>query len=206
MNIGYNQSSLSSRRLTFITWNLCTLKRFKFIECTFTFLFLFSISAVPGLVLSEDDDRKIHETPTKSVIYESDVFKDSGPVLSSRASLTAEEILARVEVAKLGEQTSGGAVDIQDVINAGELNEDKMKEIGKALVEKHMIESVDLENRLRESEIKDINFILNDVDAQKKAAILEIQNELKVCLFVHFCCCLFALFSGVFLLFFCIVV
>lgn len=129
-----------------------------------------------------EDDQKIREAALKEpVMYEGDLSKDGGaPMLSSRASLTAEEILARVEVAKLGEQTSGGAVDIRDVINAGELNEEKMKEISKALVEKHMIESVDLENHLRENETKDINFILNDIENQKKAAILDIQNELKV--------------------------
>lgn len=96
------------------------------------------------------------------------------------SSLTAEEILARVEVAKLGEATSGDAVDIKDLINTGELTDGKRKEIVKALVEKHMIESLDLENNLRENELKEINFILQDMDVKKKEAIMELQQELKV--------------------------
>ena len=111
-------------------------------------------------------------------IYASDIF--TPPPVVSRASLTADEILARVEVAKLGEASDGAAVDIKEIINAGELTEEKRKEIAKALVEKHMVESVDLENQLRENEIKDINFILQDIDVKKKEAILELQQELKV--------------------------
>ena len=85
-----------------------------------------------------------------------------------------------MEVAKLGEATSGDAVDIKDLINTGELTDGKRKEIVKALVEKHMIESLDLENNLRENELKEINFILQDMDLKKKEAIMELQQELKV--------------------------
>ena len=102
------------------------------------------------------------------------------PELTTRASLSAEEILARVEVAKLGEATSGGsAVDIQDVINAGELTEEKRKEISKALVEKHMLESVNLENKLREQEIQEINEILTETEKGKQEAIKKVQASLK---------------------------
>lgn len=102
------------------------------------------------------------------------------PELTTRASLSAEEILARVEVAKLGEATSAGsAVDIQDVINAGELTEEKRKEISKALVEKHMLESVNLENKLREQEIQEINEILTDTEKGKQEAIKNVQASLK---------------------------
>ena len=131
------------------------------------------ISAVPGLVVS--DTPVTHEA--SDPVYRSDVFQPAPR--SARASLSAEEILARVEVAKLGEATSGGSVDIQDVIDAGELTEEKRKEIGKALVEKHMLESVDLENKLRESEIQNIDSILEDVEKQKKAAIQQVQDSLK---------------------------
>ena len=111
-------------------------------------------------------------------IYESEVFTTPAPLVS-KASLSADEILARVEVAKLGEASSGEAIDIADVINAGELTDEKRQEIAKALVERHMIDSVDLENRLREAEIKEINFILQDIEDKKKEAILELQSELK---------------------------
>ena len=100
--------------------------------------------------------------------------------LISRASLSAEEILARVEVAKLGESTSGGsAIDIQDVINAGELTEEKRKEIAKALVEKHMLESVALENKLRGQEIQTINDVLTEIDNDKQEAVKKVQASLK---------------------------
>lgn len=118
-----------------------------------------------------------HETIAGEPVYKSDVFQPAPR--SARASLSAEEILARVEVAKLGEVASGGSIDIQDVIDAGELTEEKRKEIGKALVEKHMLESVELENKLRDGEIQNINAILEDVDKQKKAAIQEVQESLK---------------------------
>lgn len=131
--------------------------------------------AGPGMNMSETS---LKDGAPSAAIYESDVFNPAP--LQSRASLSAEEILARVEVAKLGEASSGGAIDIKDVINAGELTDEKRKEIAKALVEKHMIESVDLENQLRENEINEINFILQDMDVKKKQAILEIQQELKV--------------------------
>ena len=101
-------------------------------------------------------------------------------LLVSRASLSAEEILARVEIAKLGEATSGGsAIDIQDVINAGELTEEKRKEIAKALIEKHMLESVSLENKLRGQEIESINEVLSEVENDKQEAIKKVQTSLK---------------------------
>lgn len=100
--------------------------------------------------------------------------------LVSRASLSAEEILARVEVAKLGEASSGGsAIDIRDVINAGELTEGKRKEISKALVEKHMLESVSLENKLRDDEIQNINQVLSEVEKDKQEAIQKVQASLR---------------------------
>ena len=99
--------------------------------------------------------------------------------LESRASLTADEILARVEVAKLGEATSTHQVDIRDVIAAGELTEEKRKEIMKAIVEKHMMESVKLESELRGNEIKEINGVIDEFEQKRNEMVKEAKRELE---------------------------
>lgn len=142
------------------------------IFCQFYGLYLFIVhfTAVPGLIVTES-------LPVREAVT-GEPHRPSP--LVSRASLSAEEILARVEVAKLGESTSGGsAIDIQDVINAGELTEEKRKEIAKALVEKHMLESVALENKLRGQEIQSINEVLTEIDNDKQKAVKKVQASLK---------------------------
>ena len=63
---------------------------------------------------------------------------------------------------------------------SGEFNEDRKQKIAKELIEKQMVELVNLENSLRDNEIKEINFTLQEGDFLKKQDVLEVQKELKV--------------------------
>ena len=59
------------------------------------------------------------------------------------------------------------------------MTEEKRKEIAKALVEKHMLESVALENKLRGQEIQTINDVLTEIDNDKQEAVKKVQASLK---------------------------
>lgn len=97
----------------------------------------------------------------------------------SKEEYTADEILSRVEISKLGEAAASHQIDIRNVIASGEMNEEKRKEIMKAIVEKHMMESAKLESDLRQSEIKAISDILEDVEKKKEKIASDIKQELK---------------------------
>ena len=97
----------------------------------------------------------------------------------TKESFNADEILSRVEVSKLGKATASHQVDIRDVIASGELTEEKRKEIMKAIVEKHMMESAKLESGLRQAEIKEINEVLEDIQNKKEKVAARLKDELK---------------------------
>lgn len=69
---------------------------------------------------------------------------------------------------------------IQDGVGGGGSLEERKKEMVRSLVEKQTMESVNLEDALRENEVKMINLTLQEVDFLKKQAIEDLQKELKV--------------------------
>lgn len=91
----------------------------------------------------------------------------------------ADEILSKIEVSKLGEASASHKIDIRNVIASGELTEDKRKEIMKAIVEKHMIESAKLESSLRQSEVREISEVLEDIEKRKEKVAADIKEKLK---------------------------
>ncbi len=96
----------------------------------------------------------------------------------SKLALTADEIISRMEVSMMGEATTSQKIDIRNLIAAGELTEEKRKEILKAIVEKHMMESTKLESELRQTEVKEINELLEDIEKKKDEMASEIKKSL----------------------------
>ena len=97
----------------------------------------------------------------------------------SKEEYTADEILSSIEISKRGEASASQQIDIRNVIASGELTEEKRQEIMKAIVEKHMMESAKLESDLRQSEIKQISEVLEDIEKKKEKVAAQIKEELK---------------------------
>ena len=55
-------------------------------------------------------------------------------------TISATEILSKVEVGQMGEKFSSEAVNIAEIAASGRLTEEKRKEITKNLMEKHTLE------------------------------------------------------------------
>jgi hypothetical protein len=68
--------------------------------------------------------------------------------------MSADQIFNNLQVNQLGETFSGGDVSVSEIAATGEWNEEKRREIGKNLREKHTLECVEHENELRAEEIK----------------------------------------------------
>ena len=144
--------------------------------CVFHFLIFSILFSIPEFKTSIHD---VSAHPSGSLEgFEERKYDVSSPV--RKLSLEADTILAHVEVGKLGEVSRGGSSLITDVTESGEFNEDRKQEIAKELIEKQMVELVNLENSLHDNEVKVINFTLQEGDFLKKLAVLEVQKELKV--------------------------
>lgn len=78
----------------------------------------------------------------------------------AKPSISADQIFNNLQVNQLGETFSGGDVSVSDIAAAGQWNEEKRREIGKNLREKHTLECVQHESELRAEEIKVCKFLL----------------------------------------------
>ena len=82
------------------------------------------------------------------------VSLSTSPQEPVKLSVSADQILNNLQVNQLGETFSGGDVSVSEIAATGEWNEEKRKEIGKNLREKHTLECIQHENELRAEEIK----------------------------------------------------
>lgn len=90
-------------------------------------------------------------------------------------TISATEILSKVEVGQMGEKFSSEAVNIAEIAASGGLTEEKRKEITKNLMEKHTLESAQLENELRSNEIKVISEVIQGYEERKAKAVANLQ-------------------------------
>ena len=81
------------------------------------------------------------------------------PQEPTKLTISADQIFNNLQVNQLGATFSGGDVSVSEIAATGEWNEEKRKEIGKNLREKHTLECVEHENELRAEEIKVNKFI-----------------------------------------------
>ena len=90
-------------------------------------------------------------------------------------TISATEILSKLEVGQMGEKFSSEAVNIAEIAASGGLTEEKRKEITKNLMEKHTLECAQLENELRSNEIKVISEVIQAYEERKTKAIANLQ-------------------------------
>ena len=90
-------------------------------------------------------------------------------------TISAAEILSKVEVGQMGEKFSSEAVNIAEIAASGGLTEEKRKEITKNLMEKHTLECAQLENELRSNEIKVISEVIQAYEERKTKAVTDLQ-------------------------------
>ena len=90
-------------------------------------------------------------------------------------TISATEILSKVEVGQMGEKFSSEAVNIAEIAASGGLTEEKRKEITKNLIEKHTLECAQLENELRSNEIKVISEVIQAYEERKGKAVADLQ-------------------------------
>ena len=90
-------------------------------------------------------------------------------------TISATEILSKVEVGQMGEKFSSEAVNIAEIAASGGLTEEKRKEITKNLMEKHTLECAQLENELRSNEIKVISEVIQAYEERKGKAVANLQ-------------------------------
>ena len=90
-------------------------------------------------------------------------------------TISATEILSKVEVGQMGEKFSSEAVNIAEIAASGGLTEEKRKEITKNLMEKHTLECAQLENELRSNEIKVISEVIQAYEERKTKAVTDLQ-------------------------------
>lgn len=95
-------------------------------------------------------------------------------------TISATEILSKVEVGQMGEKFSSEAVNIAEIAASGGLTEEKRKEITKNLMEKHTLECAQLENELRTNEIKVISEVIQAYEERKSKAVADLQVKLVV--------------------------
>ena len=129
-----------------------------------------------GGLIEADDERG-------GVEGKADIFENNVSALNAiphNEIISAEEILSRVKLAKLGMLSDTETVSIKNIIGFKDITDEMKKEVAKALIEKHSTESAELEDQLHANETKEILSVLNDVQKKEKEAIQEIQNELKV--------------------------
>ena len=94
-------------------------------------------------------------------------------------TISATEILSKVEVGQMGEKFSSEAVNIAEIAASGGLTEEKRKEITKNLMEKHTLECAQLENELRTNEIKVISEVIQAYEERKSKAVADLQVKLR---------------------------
>lgn len=95
-------------------------------------------------------------------------------------TISATEILSKVEVGQMGEKFSSEAVNIAEIAALGGLTEEKRKEITKNLMEKHTLECAQLENELRTNEIKVISEVIQAYEERKSKAVADLQVKFVV--------------------------
>lgn len=95
-------------------------------------------------------------------------------------TISATEILSKVEVGQMGEKFSSEAVNIAEIAASGGLTEEKRKEITKNLMEKHTLECAQLENELRTNEIKVISEVIQAYEERKSKAVADLQVKFVV--------------------------
>lgn len=98
---------------------------------------------------------------------------------SMGTTISATEILSKVEVGQMGEKFSSEAVNIAEIAASGGLTEEKRKEITKNLMEKHTLECAQLENELRTNEIKVISEVIQAYEERKSKAVADLQVKLR---------------------------
>lgn len=105
-------------------------------------------------------DSSLHTSVPSQVTTEPGEISPSAPLqASTKASMSADQILNDIQVNQLGETFGGGGVtSVSELAASGEWSEEKRKQIGKDLHEKHTLECVEQENELRAEEIKVILF------------------------------------------------
>ena len=104
---------------------------------------------------------------SKTRIEPSIIPKSTPSLETTKSSILTDQIFNNLQVNQLGETFSTVDVSVSEIAAAGEWNEEKRKEIGKNLREKHTLECVEHENELRAEEIKVNEYIMsNEFDVQ----------------------------------------
>lgn len=101
----------------------------------------------------------------------------------AKTSISADQILANLQVNQFGETFSGGDVSVSEIAASGEWSEEKRKQIAKNIQEKHTLECVQHENEMRENEVNEIKEVLDEYQKQENDSVEKLKKELgeKLC-------------------------
>lgn len=137
--------------------------------------FISAVACLPHLVPAKEP-----WADTKAISKErSETFVPAVPAQETKPTMSADQMFADLTVSQLGETFSGGEVSVSEIAATGEWTEEKQKQIGKNLREKHALEYVQVENELRANEIRAIKEVLEKYENRKGDSVRELGKELR---------------------------